>query len=76
MVSVNDQMNFPQEWFLALRWGFADEICTGQPQAIMDRCEKKATMYREALEDWDVEDTSTRFQPDTRMGYGASNFRG
>src|SRR5574341_846153 len=23
---------FPQEWAIALRWGLADEICTGQPE--------------------------------------------
>ena len=66
--AITDTMDFPQEWFLALRWGLADDICTGQPQAIMDRCMAKATAYREALEAWDVEDASTYFQPDQQMG--------
>jgi hypothetical protein len=70
--SIIDTMNFPKEWYLALRWGLADDICTGQPQAIMDRCMAKAAIFRSAVEDWDVEDTSTRFEPDQR---GMSNGR-
>ena len=75
---VTDTMNFPQEWFLALRWGLADEICSGQPQATMNRCSERAAMFRQALEAWDVEDAPTRMQPDTQgggWGYGASRFR-
>lgn len=74
-VSLNDQMNLPQEWFIALRWGLADEICTGQPQAIMDRCAAKAGSYRTALEDWDVEDASTMFQVDQRATQDVGRFR-
>lgn len=70
MVSLNDQMSFPQEWFIALRWGLADDIATGQPMSIVQRCAGKATAYRTALEDWDVEDASTSFAPDTQTGYG------
>lgn len=65
--NLEEHVSFPQEWRIALRWGLADDIATGQPQAIMDRCAERATVFREALEDWDVEDTSTRFTPDTRM---------
>lgn len=72
---ITDAMNFPQEWYMALRWNLADEICTGQPQAIMDRCSQRATMYRTALEDWDVEDASTYMKPDTRFGNNMSKFR-
>lgn len=60
-IALNETINFPIEWRIALRWGLADEICTGQPQAIMDRCQQRATTYRAALEDWDVEDAPTRF---------------
>jgi len=74
-VSLTDQTAFPQEWFLALRWGLADEISTGQPQPIMDRCEKRAAAYRTALENWDVEDAPTMFVPDQRMGYSQGSFR-
>jgi hypothetical protein len=67
-VSLTDDMVFPQEWFIALRWGLADELASGQAQAIMDRCEKRAVAYRTALEDWDVEDASVYFQAEVRHG--------
>lgn len=72
---ITDTMNFPQEWFIALRWALADEICGGQPNEIMQRCQQKAMFYRDALESWDVEDASTSFQPDTRFGNQGSRFR-
>jgi hypothetical protein len=69
-INLHQNMNFPQEWRIALRWGLADDIATGQPQAIMDRCAERANAYRAALEDWDVEDAPTSFAPNTRTGYG------
>lgn len=66
-INLEETMEFPQEWRIALCWGLADEISTGQPEAIMDRCERKAKIFREALEDWDVEDAPTTFAPDYRM---------
>lgn len=71
-INLEESMQFPQEWRIALRWGLADDISTGQPQAIMDRCQQRAQIYREALEDWDVEDAPTSFAPDSRTGYGAT----
>ena len=73
--NLNDQMNFPQEWFMSLRWGLADDICGGQSKAIMDRCQQRAVLYRTALEDWDVEDASTFWQPDSRATTAATSFR-
>lgn len=64
LIQLNDTMSFPQEWYQALRWGLADDIAGGQSEAIMTRCERKATQFRTALEDWDVEDAPTNFQPD------------
>ena len=75
IVSLTDTMNFPQEWFMFLRWAFADDVCTGQPQAIMDRCAARAAQFRQALEDWDVEQASTSFAPDQRSNYVGSSFR-
>ncbi len=72
---ITDTLNFPQEWFMALSWGLADEISTGQPQAIMDRASSRAAMYRKMLEDWDVEDASTTFTPDQRSAYVTGSFR-
>ena len=63
-INLQDDMDFPQEWRIALRWGLADDICSGQPAAIMDRCAQRAAIYRDALESWDVEDASTSFAPD------------
>jgi hypothetical protein len=74
-VNLTATTAFPEEWRMALRWGLADDICTGQPQAIMDRCSQKAEMYRRMLEDWDVEDAPTMLQPDPRSQYAAGRFR-
>lgn len=70
MIELDDTLNFPQEWFMALHWGLADEICTGQPVTIMERCQQRAEMYWQKLEDWDVEDPSTRFQVDSQRSTG------
>lgn len=74
-INLDSTMMFPQEWRIALRWGLADDLATGQPEAIMNRCAQKATAFREALEDWDVEDTMTRFAIDPRMTYGYGKFQ-
>lgn len=66
---LTDTMNFPPEWQLCLEWGLANQICTGMPQEIVDRCGMNAEKYQIALENWDVEDASTVFQPDPRGGY-------
>lgn len=63
LVSLTDAMVFPNEWYMALHWALADEICTGQPQEIVVRCEKKALEYRTALEGFDVEEASVSFAP-------------
>lgn len=65
---LTDTLNFPQEWFMGLRWGLADDIATGQPETIMSRCAQRAQLYRTMLEDWDYEDAPTQFQPATHQG--------
>lgn len=74
-INLEENVSFPQEWRIALRWGLADDISTGQPQAIMDRCAERAQFYREMLENWDVEDATTRFTPDSRMVSSIGRFR-
>lgn len=69
-----DTVGFPIEWALALRWGIADEVSFGMPEAVQQRCQARAQAYRQALEDWDVEDTETYFQVDSRA-VKASKFR-
>lgn len=71
-INLEENVAFPQEWRMALRWGLADDIATGQPETIMQRCQARAQFYREALEDWDVEDTQTTFAPDARYAGGGS----
>jgi len=73
--ALTDQTAFPVEWFPVLAWGLADELCTGQPQEIVQRCSSRYKEFREALDGWDVEDAQTFFTPDQRSGYYASDFR-
>jgi len=75
VINITTEMNFPIEWRMALRWGLAADICTGQPQAIIERCTMNAEKYRMALEDWDVEDAPTSFSPDPRSQYTTGSFR-
>jgi len=74
VVGLTDTMVFGPEWFLGLQWGLANEICTGQPPAIVNRCGMMALMYHNALEDWDVEDPSMMLQPDPRTQYVGNKF--
>jgi hypothetical protein len=74
-VYVTDQTSFPQEWRLALRWALAEDICTGQPQAVIQRCMQNAQNYRKVLEDWDVEDAPTFFGMDSRFYSHAGRFK-
>lgn len=76
LVTELNTLDFPQEWFIALHWGLAAEICTGQPKSVIDRCEAKAAAYRRALEDWDVEDADTRFAVDSQYLAGQRMQRG
>lgn len=73
LVNLTDTMSFPMEWYIALHWGLAAEICTGQPEAIVGKCERMAARYLKALEDQDVEDGPVQFQPSYRGA--ASRFR-
>jgi hypothetical protein len=72
----NPDSSFPPEWYSYLVWGLAAQICVGQPDAIVARCEKWATYYQTALENFDVEDTSIYFTADQREDMsGTSRFR-
>lgn len=70
---LSDELAFPREWYLALRWGLADELATGQPIPIMERCQVKAKEYREDLESWDVEEGPLRLIP-AGPAYNPSSF--
>lgn len=73
-ISLTETMEFTPESRLALMWGLADELCTGQPAPLMARCASKASAYWAALENWEVEDAETKFEPDSRAG-SASSFQ-
>lgn len=75
VISLTDTVDFPEEWFIALHWGLAAEICSGQPAEIINRCEAKAAEFREMLENWDVEDAPTTFEPDQRASSHYGRFR-
>jgi hypothetical protein len=70
-----DSVGFSPEWTIALRWGLADELATGQSDSIQSRCAQRAAAYRTALEDFDVEDADTYFTLDPRFQYGTGGFR-
>lgn len=74
LIALNETMNFPVEWFMALHWGLAAEISTGQPSSVINRCEAKAAFFKAKLDDWDVEDAPTRFVPDQRQAYVTGAF--
>lgn len=74
-VYITDETSFPQEWRMALRWALADDISTGQPLAVIQRCQQNANKYRTALEDWDVEDAPTMFGVDSRFYAGQGRFK-
>jgi hypothetical protein len=71
---VTDEMAFPVEWTQALRWGLADQLSIGQPMNIISMCKANAEKYLSDLEDWDVEDASTYFQPDQRGAWVGRRF--
>lgn len=60
-VEFDETLAFAPEAFMALRWGLADELSSGQHELIVARCERKAREFKERLEAWDVEDASTFF---------------
>jgi hypothetical protein len=66
---ANDVPDFPNEWMNTLVWNLADQLAIEYSVPNNHRMEiaQKAKMYRDQLVDWDVEITSTFFQPDMRM---------
>lgn len=75
MVALTDTISFPQEWYMYLQWALAEQICTGQPESVIARCERMAARFRAAIEGWDVEDASTRIVPDPRSTQNTGQFR-
>ena len=72
--ALTENVEFPAEWFQALSWGLADEICTGQPQEIVTRCTQRAAVFKDTLQNWDIEDVPITFGLDASQR-GGSAFR-
>lgn len=71
--TASDNVDFPAEWFLFLKWALMAELASDYDKPMQDRnyYDIKAKFYRDELVDWDVEYNSTLFIPDMR-----SNTRG
>jgi hypothetical protein len=75
-IEITDRMGFPLEWALTLEWGLAQQICQGQPPAVIQRCDAMAAYHLQKLEEWDAEHgTSILPRPDQRMFQGSQRFR-
>ena len=74
-INLTETLAFPVEWRMFLHWALAAELATGQPQAIVDRCDQRTATYRAALQDWDVEDAPTRLEPDQRVFQATGQFK-
>ena len=66
---AQDSPDFPNEWMNCLVWNLADQLAIeyGVPSNYRQEIAMRAKMYRDELCDWDVESTSSFFQPDYRM---------
>jgi hypothetical protein len=72
----NDNFDFPSEWFLALKWALMAELASDYDKTLQDKnyYDQKAMLCQKDIEDWDIEHSSTFFQPDVRTGFNR-NFR-
>jgi hypothetical protein len=68
----NQNFDFPSEWFLALKWNLVADLASDYEKTLTDKqyYEQKANMLKNELIDWDIEWSSTFFQPDGRSGFG------
>jgi len=70
--NLTETMTFPVEWYLGLIWSLADELTTGQPIAVQQRCAGKASTYIEALQNFDIEDVPLQIQANMDQTAGGS----
>ena len=68
MTLATDIPDFPNEWMNCLVWNLADQLALeyGVPMNARQEISQRATAYRTQLDDWNVEASSTFFQPDFR----------
>lgn len=67
--------DFPNEWMNCLVWNLADQLALeyGVPMNARQEVAARALTYRTQLSDWDVEVSSSFFQPDFRS-VGSSSY--
>ena len=65
---ATDIPDFPNEWMNCLVWNLADQLALeyGVPMNARQEIATRANAYKTQLSDWDVEASSTFFQPDFR----------
>jgi hypothetical protein len=65
---ATDMPDFPNEWLNCLMWNLADQLALeyGVPMNARQEIAQRANTYKSQLVDWDVEASSTFFQPDFR----------
>lgn len=65
---ATDNVDFPTEWLTAIGWNLAAELATdfGVDAERLQYIEAKATKALMEMEDWDIEQTSVYFVPDSR----------
>ena len=64
----SDIPDFPNEWYNCLVWNLADQLAIeyGVPLGYRQEIAQRALMYKEQMNDFDVDYASTFFQPDYR----------
>jgi hypothetical protein len=69
LLRAQDIPDFPNEWMNCLVWNLADQVAIDFSVPANHRQElvTRAKVYKDEMNDWDVETTSTFFQPDVRM---------
>ena len=72
-----DIPDFPNEWMNCLVWNLADQLSLeyGVPMNSRQEIAQRAGTYKALLTDWDVEASSTFFQPDFRSSSNNSYSR-
>jgi hypothetical protein len=70
----SDVPDFPNEWMNCLVWNLADQLSLeyGVPMNTRQEIASRALLYKQQLTDWDVEASSTFFQPDFRFTNASS----
>ncbi len=66
VTSYTSDLQFPNAWFQALKWGVADELAMdyGVPGQLQQLIQQKAMYYKTNLENYDQEDASPYFTLD------------